>query len=141
MTDAADGPAPGIGAATEIRNVGGIGKLWTARPNPDQRVPLNKRKGADVEGRSPRALTVRIVDAAAVAIKFQAVIRALDVTVFQYAIAQRCEAMRADVEHCRCATIGLAVHDDGDCNAPSAKTPRTEAPRVGKEGVRTVRTR
>src|SRR3546814_4430028 len=98
MTDAADGPAPGIGAATEIRNVGGIGKLWTARPNPDQRVPLNKRKGADVEGRSPRALTVRIVDAAAVAIKFQAVIRALDVTVFQYAIAQRCEAMRADVD-------------------------------------------
>src|SRR3546814_16135004 len=95
--------------------------LWTARPNPDQRVPLNKRKGADVEGRSPRALTVRIVDAAAVAIKFQAVIRALDVTVFQYAIAQRCEAMRADVEHCRCATIGLAVHDDRDIADPSAQ--------------------
>src|SRR3546814_16219005 len=108
--------SPGYGAATEIRNLGGIGKICPDRPIPYKRVPLNKRKGADVQGRRPRALTVRIVDAAAVAIKFQAVIRALDVTVFQYAIAQRCEAMRADVEHCRCATLGLEVHDNRGIN-------------------------
>src|SRR3546814_6074555 len=55
MTDAANGPAPGIGEATEIRNVGGVGKLLTAWPNPNQSVTHNKRQDANVAGPNPRA--------------------------------------------------------------------------------------